>query len=151
MLEKGATDTIATYYTYDTHGNVKSLLQRVPGISDKRTDYVFDLISGKVNYVFYLYGKHDQFGHQYLYDSDNRLTDVFTSTDRFIWNREATYYYYQHGPLARVELGAYRSQGVDYYYTLQGWIKGVNQPYVDDPDVESMDDSMVGKMPKLML
>ena len=28
--------------------------------------------------------------------------------------------------LARVELGEYKVQGVDYYYTLQGWIKGVN-------------------------
>ena len=28
--------------------------------------------------------------------------------------------------MARVELGEYKVQGVDYYYTLQGWIKGVN-------------------------
>ncbi|HEY3402434.1 MAG TPA: RHS repeat-associated core domain-containing protein [Ohtaekwangia sp.] len=139
VLEKGASDTIATYYTYDIHGNVKALLQQQPGLSDKRTDYLYDLVSGKVNYVFYQYGKHDQFAHHYEYDGDNRLTAVFTSTDRFLWNREASYYYYQHGPLARVELGAYSSQGVDYYYTLQGWTKGVNQPYADDADVASYD------------
>ena len=69
---------------------MKSLVQQVPGLADKRTDYVYDLISGKVNYVFYQYGKYDQFAHEYKYDSDNRLTEVFTSTDRFLWNREAT-------------------------------------------------------------
>jgi YD repeat-containing protein len=129
VIDKNATDTTATYYTYDVHGNVKALLQQIPGLGNKRTDYVYDLVSGKVNYVFYQYRKPDQFVHKYEYDADNRLTSVFTSTDRFIWNQEASYYYYKHGPLARVELGAYRSQGQDYYYTLQGWIKGVNQPY----------------------
>ena len=34
--------------------------------------------------------------------------------------------YYAHGPLARVEYGNNHVQGVDYYYTIQGWIKGVN-------------------------
>ncbi len=34
--------------------------------------------------------------------------------------------YYAHGPLARVEYGNNHVQGIDYYYTIQGWIKGVN-------------------------
>ncbi|MEJ0034190.1 MAG: RHS repeat-associated core domain-containing protein [Bacteroidota bacterium] len=39
------------------------------------------------------------------------------------------YRYYAHGPLARVELGTQTVQGLDYYYTLQGWLKGMNMPY----------------------
>lgn len=31
-----------------------------------------------------------------------------------------------HGPLARVELGENQVQGLDYAYTLQGWLKGLN-------------------------
>ncbi|HEX7414979.1 MAG TPA: hypothetical protein VF411_13125, partial [Bacteroidia bacterium] len=31
-----------------------------------------------------------------------------------------------HGPLARVEYGNNHIQGIDYAYTIQGWIKGVN-------------------------
>ncbi len=135
VLDKGAvsTDVTATYYSYDIHGNVKSLLQQITGLPNKRTDYRYDLVSGNVNYVFYQYGASDQFIHRYLYDADNRITDVLTSTDGYIWDKEAKYKYYLHGPLARVELGQYRVQGLDYYYTLQGWVKGVNMPYAADP------------------
>jgi RHS repeat-associated protein len=142
VLEKNQPDTIATYYTYDIHGNVKSLLQQLPGLQVKRTDYVYDLISGKVNYVMYEYGKKDQLIHRYAYDADNRSIDVFTSTDGFIWDKEANYAYYLHGPLARTELGEYRLQGLDHYYTLQGWIKGVNS-YFLDPGVDGSGDSAV--------
>jgi RHS repeat-associated protein len=145
VIDKGAIDTTATYYTYDVHGNVKALLQHIPGLPDKRTDYVYDLISGKVNYVFYQYGKKEQFAHKYVYDADNRVKEVHTSSDRFIWHKEAAYEYYLHGPLARVELGPYRSQGLDYYYTLQGWIKGVNMPFADDPGKDGGGESLAGK------
>ncbi len=33
---------------------------------------------------------------------------------------------YLHGPLARVEYGNNQVQGLDYAYTIQGWIKAVN-------------------------
>jgi RHS repeat-associated protein len=140
VYEKGASDVIATYYSYDIHGNVKSMLQQIPGLPNKRIDYRYDLISGNVSYVFYQYGQSDQFIHRYKYDTDNRLTFVATSTDGFMWENEAAYKYYLHGSLARIELGHYRDekggpavQGLDYYYTLQGWIKGVNMPYAGDP------------------
>jgi len=92
----------------------------------KRTDYDYDLISGKVNEVTYQAGKPDQFIQKYAYDADNRITEVRTSTDGVIWDKDAAYKYYQHGPLARVELGDSKVQGVDYAYNLQGWLKGVN-------------------------
>ena len=93
----------------------------------------------------YQYGKDDQFIHKYSYDADNRITEVHTSSDGFIWDRDAEYKYYKHGPLARVELGEYRVQGLDYYYTLQGWIKGVNTPFAEDSDVPNVLDQVVGK------
>lgn len=145
VLEKGTTDKISTYYSYDPHGNVKSVLQALPGLKAKRIDYRYDLISAKINYVFYQYGQSDQLVHRYSYDSDNRLTEVYTSSDRFIWNKEAAYRYYQHGLLARLELGEYRVQGLDYTYTLQGWIKGVNMPYQGDPSNDGRASSKVGK------
>lgn len=146
VLEKDAPDVIATYYTYDIHGNVKSLLQQIPGLGNKRTDYVYDLVSGKVNYVMYQYGQTDQFFHKYTYDADNRIKEVYTSTDGYVWDKEAAYQYYQHGPLARVVLGEYTGvQGLDYYYTLQGWIKGVNMPYASDPSNDGNTPSKVGR------
>ncbi|BDD12867.1 hypothetical protein FUAX_52990 (plasmid) [Fulvitalea axinellae] len=127
-LEEGpGGEAVTAHYSYDIHGNVKSLVQCQSGLEPKRTDYVYDLLSGNVNYVFYQFGKPDQFAHRYDYDADNRLLEVHTSADRLVWHREATYRYYAHGPLRRVELGqAAAPQGTDYYYTLQGWLKGVN-------------------------
>jgi RHS repeat-associated protein len=133
VLEKGASDVLATCYTYDIHGNVKAVLQQIPQLGNKRIDYTYDHISGTVNNVFYQYGQSDQFIHQYSYDADNRLTQVATSTDGYVWDIEAKYIYHLHGPLARVVLGQYNVQGLDYYYTLQRWTKGVNMPYTGDP------------------
>ncbi|HEX8546270.1 MAG TPA: YCF48-related protein, partial [Cytophagaceae bacterium] len=125
----------ATYYSYDIHGNVKTLLQDNPSIGYsqesesqrfKKIDYKYDLISGNVNEVYYQPGQKDQYLHRYSYDADNRITSVETSIDNVNWTKDAKYFYYKHGPLKRVELGEYNVQGMDYVYTLQGWIKAVN-------------------------
>ncbi|MCW3104301.1 MAG: repeat-associated core domain protein [Bacteroidetes bacterium] len=120
-----------THYTYDIHGNVNTLVQDNPELIPssqryKRIDYEYDLISGKVNKVIYQPDAPDLFIHQYSYDADNRITKVETSTDDIIYQTDAKYFYYAHGPLARVEYGKNQVQGMDYAYTLQGWIKGVN-------------------------
>lgn len=123
----------ATHYTYDVSGNVPVLIQDYPTINalepnlgDKVIAYNFDLVSGKVNEVRYEPGLVDEFRHKYTYDDELRLTKVQTSRKGIIWETEAEYFYYKHGPLARTELGQLKVQGLDYLYTLQGWIKGVN-------------------------
>ncbi len=136
---KSAAQTTAdtqTFYDYDEHGNVARLAQYIQGLSTSKTldgafqiQYRYDLISGKVNQVSYQAGKAEQWMHRYGYDSDNRLKRVHTSRDGVIWEQEASYQYYLHGPLARVELGADRVQGCDYTYTMQGWLKAINTPH----------------------
>lgn len=63
-----------------------------------------------------------------MFDADGRLDEAYSSLDGVIWNLDARYLYYLHGPLARVELGENQVQGLDYAYTLQGWLKSLN-PY----------------------
>jgi len=131
----------ATFYSYDIAGNVDTLLQdfnagmgsiNCTGSQDpsgnrfKKMVYDYDLISGKVNQVAYQPGQRDAFYHRYVYDAENRITDVYTSKDKIFWEREANYDYYRHGPLARAVLGQNQVQGIDYAYTIQGWLKGVN-------------------------
>ncbi len=138
----------ATFYTYDIHGNVDTLLQdygnsATAGVTNvmniqttnanrwKRMVYQYDLISGKVNHVAYQPQRGstfypDRFYHRYSYDAENRLITVETSMDSVVWEKEARYEYYLHGPLARTTLGAQLVQGTDYAYTLQGWLKGIN-------------------------
>ncbi|MBN8787946.1 MAG: hypothetical protein J0I84_12730, partial [Terrimonas sp.] len=40
---------------------------------------LYDLISGKVNQVHYNPGEKDEFYHRYVYDAENRLTEVYTT------------------------------------------------------------------------
>ncbi len=129
----GSTVDHAAYYSYDIHGNVKQLGRLINSLQTanmdegfKLVDYDYDLISGKVNSVVYQAGAPDQFIHRYSYDMDNRLTEVVSGKRVETLERDATYFYYLHGPLARVELGAQLVQGIDYTYTIQGWLKGVN-------------------------
>lgn len=121
----------ATHYSYDTHGNVSTLIQDLPGLSAyannyKRIDYEYDLVSGNLNALHYQTGAADEFHHRYEYDADNRLSNVYTSRDNITWDQDAKYFYYMHGPLSRTEIGHNKVQGSDYAYTLQGWLKGVN-------------------------
>ena len=117
-----------TSYSYDPHGNVEWLAQDVPGLPRKFVRYEYDLISNKVTQVAYQEGQADQFFHRYRYDDDNRLLAVQTSADGQVWEQDAQYEYYAHGPLKRLVLGDDQVQALDYAYTLQGWLKGVNHP-----------------------
>lgn len=161
----------ATHYDYDIHGNVKTLIQdnkRLEAIPDialnrfKRLDYNYDLISGNVHRVDYQTGKIDQWHHAYTYDSDNRITAAYTTTTTPItnpavsgqtasqnepgytayWDREVKYSFFEHGPLARIELGEEQVQGLDYNYTIDGPLKGVNSNTLDpsrDPGQDGLE------------
>ena len=126
-----------SFYTYDGEGNVDTLLQDYGNNSSlnimnsnggrwKKLVYQFDLISGKINSVAYQPGQADQFYHRYSYDAENRIILTESSSDSIIWEKEERYLYYNHGKLARRIIGDQLVQGVDYAYTLQGWLKGIN-------------------------
>lgn len=125
----------ASHYSYDIHGNVKTLIQENThaGLANsnqhlKKISYVYDLISGNVNRVEYSGNElSEQFHHKYDYDADNRLTVAYTSRDNVNWEKEQKQFYYPHGPMSRSETGDKIVQGTDYAYTIHGWIKGVNR------------------------
>ncbi|MES2655513.1 MAG: RHS repeat-associated core domain-containing protein [Bacteroidota bacterium] len=126
----------ATHYSYDIHGNVKQLLREIKALKTlgqdyKIVNYDYDLVSGKVNNVYYQQGQADQYMHRYQYDAENRLVGVQSGPTTAQLDQDAAYYYYMHGPLARVELGYQKVQGTDYAYTLQGWLKGVNSTHLN--------------------
>ncbi|MGF6846847.1 RHS repeat-associated protein [Chitinophaga sp. W3I9] len=129
----------ATYYSYDIHGNVSTLLQDYnPATEDnngnrwKEIRYTYDLVSGKVNTVSYQPGKVDAYYHRYNYDAENRIINVETSRDSLYWENDAYYQYYKHGALARSVIGQAQVQGMDYAYNLQGWMKGANSTGTND-------------------
>src|SRR5690554_64166 len=136
----------ASFYNYDVHGNVEELIQVVndPELialnqSIKKLSYSYDLVSGNVNEVIYQKGETDEFRHKFNYDADNRITNVFTSKDGVIYEQDAKYFYYDHGPLARTEIGHSKVQAMDYAYTIQGWIKAVNGEEIDEETMMGWD------------
>lgn len=133
-------------YSYDPHKNVKEMVStnyhlESIGQQHKTVRYEYDLISGNVNELIYQQDQviqldeangieeqySDEYRHKYHYDANNRLIRAFTSKDGgTTWDKEAKYFYYLHGALARTEIGEDEVQGIDYAYNLQGWLKGVN-------------------------
>ncbi|PHN01990.1 RHS repeat-associated core domain-containing protein [Flavilitoribacter nigricans] len=142
-----------THFSYDVHGNIRELIQENPQMPEahrlKRVVYEYDLISGYLKRTTYQPGAPDQFMHRYAYDADNRLLNVETSTNGFIWERDAGYRYYDHGPLARVEIGETRIQGIDYAYTIQGWLKIINSNALR-PDKDIGEDGFFLNYPQML-
>ena len=137
----------ATHYGYDIHGNINCLIHEIPDLSgfgrkNIMLDYEYDLISGNINKMVFQNGFEEQVTHRYRYDADNRLTHVYTSNTAIIKeltfssqphttfipleHLEARYFYLPNGLLSRIELGRKQIQGIDYAYTLQGWLKDIN-------------------------
>jgi len=141
----------ATHYSYDVAGNVKTMIHEIPLLTNasqsnnafKKLDYEYDLVSGKVNALYYQKDQWDQFIYKYEYDAQNRLIQAKTSCDGSIWDLDANYLYHNYGPLARVELGTSKVQGLDYAYTTQGWIKGVNSGF-QEPECDIGRDALDG-------
>lgn len=135
-------DGTYTYYSYDSHGSLAWMAQSVPGLTDGSTStdallyigYDYDVVTGKVYQVKYNEYRPQRFFTRYSYDSDQRPVLVETSRDGLIWDRDVSLTYAAHGPLERVELGEDHVQGLDYTYTLLGWLKAINHPDLDqDP------------------
>ncbi|HNP20299.1 MAG TPA: DUF5675 family protein [Fulvivirga sp.] len=125
-----------TWYNYDEFGRVGFVIQLIKGLSKYVTlDYTYDFLGNVTKVAFQRDVVGEAFFHHYNYDSDQRLSTVSTSVDGVEANAylQATYYYYKHGPLKRVEL-ATDLQGIDYTYTAQGALKSINHPdHNDDP------------------
>jgi RHS repeat-associated protein len=120
-----------TTYSYDPHGNVEWIRTYIPGLGDNYIRLEYDLISRNVNKVCYNEFAIDRFYHRYEYDEQNRIVNAETSRDDIVWDSDARYAYYEHGPLKRKEIGEDKIQGIDYTYTIHGWLKTINHPYLN--------------------
>ena len=115
-----------SFYSYDEHGYVSYVVQEKTNGYLKSLEYEYELISQNVSKIIYNRGAIDQLFSLYYYDKDNRISQILTSQNGTVYQRDVKYLYYQHGPLARTEIGEKQVQATDYAFTLLGWIKGVN-------------------------
>lgn len=121
----------ASHFSYDMHGFINTKVDEDRSLAQInkqyfRVDYAHDLLSGNVNEIAVQKGEEDAFFYRYAYDADNRLLSTETSQDGINWARDAKMFYFDHGPLARIETGDKYVQGTDIVRTIQGWLTAHN-------------------------
>ncbi|NQX37567.1 RHS repeat-associated core domain-containing protein [Pedobacter steynii] len=116
-----------TWYSYDEQSRVTWLIKQINGLGVKTIDYTYDFLGNITKVAYQKDIAAESFYHHYEYDVDQRLLNVQTSTNGTNKKQQANYQYYLHGPLKRIEVGD-NLQGIDYIYTAQGALKGVNHP-----------------------
>jgi hypothetical protein len=144
-VSKTENANIQTWYSYDELGRVTWMAQKpkmLPRVFVVKYTYDF---SGNVLTVaslgYNLTGTMlTQFYHHYEYDADKRLIKTYTSLEETGSKKlRATYIYYLHGPLKRIELGD-KLQGIDFVYNIQGWLTQINHPDAEqDPGSDTND------------
>jgi|GEM_PF-2007729 len=130
-------DNKRSWYSYDELGRTVWMVQRYENTAGAGTyaiktfNYSYDFLGNVTEIAYQKEVAAERFHHYYLYDADKRLKQVSTSRDGIKRKEEAVYYYYLHGPLKRIEL-ANKLQGIDYVYTINGWLKNINAPEMDN-------------------
>jgi RHS repeat-associated protein len=128
-----------TWYSYDEQGSVEWMIQKITGLSGLKTiDYEYDFNGNVTKVIFMKYKNLERFDHDYLYDKNKRLQDVFTQMPEKSEPpvHQTKYYYYTHGTLKREEIAIKNKiplQGIDYVYTINGWLKSINDPELNKP------------------
>ena len=144
---------VKTWYSYDELGRVTWMAQKPTALSRVFVSaYDYDFLGNVLTAASLSYESGEvveEFYHRYQYDKDKRLVRTFTGSDSTSSKLRATYEYYLHGPLKRVELGGNlldsvttvnEVQGIDYVYNINGWLTHINHPNQnDDPGGDSND------------
>ncbi|MGN6645741.1 MAG: RHS repeat domain-containing protein, partial [Cytophaga sp.] len=129
-----------TAYSYDNEGRLEWMAQTLPTLGSKTMDYVYDENNRLLQSIYQKNDASDRFIHIYTYDKIGRLKTTSTRESNGLVKLHEKNSYYLHGPLKRRELGE-SLQGVDYVYTIQGWLKGINHPEMNtakDPGKDAM-------------
>ncbi|NOY48529.1 MAG: hypothetical protein GXO84_10135 [Chlorobi bacterium] len=146
---KTRNDKVTTWYSYDYMGRIEWVVQKYPELNNKfvTINYTYDFNGNVLSAIYQKDNYEERFDHIYTYDADLRLIKVQTAkygqwlysyanaspinmplgSTYILINDQAEYFYYPHGALKRVEL-AEDLQGIDYVYTINGWLKSINNP-----------------------
>ena len=114
-----------TAYSYDNEGRVEWMIEYLSGLGSKTIDYVYDQSGNLLQTIYQQNSGTERFEHVYKYDNLGRMKTAWTREFTGMLKLHEKYYYYAHGLLKRKELAG-NLQGIDYVYTVQGWLKGIN-------------------------
>lgn len=134
-----------TWYCYDKGGRLDGIVQQIVDgdyttlntTVDKQMktiDYTYDKNTGLITTQTYQKNQtsspDEKYIHHFTYDANLRLQKVETEQTTGGRKLQAQYSYYLTGGLKRKELGD-KVQGMDYVYTINGWLKAINHPSLD--------------------
>jgi hypothetical protein len=134
---------IKTWYSYDEFGRLVWMAQKPAELNRTFvTRYTYNFVGNVLtvkNSAYVNENEIEPLYHHYSYDRSNRLSKVYTSTNGSTLKHRATYHYYLHGPLKRIELGD-GIQGIDFVYNIHGWLTQINHPNkAQDPGEDDND------------
>ncbi|MGB0525302.1 MAG: polymorphic toxin-type HINT domain-containing protein [Flammeovirgaceae bacterium] len=117
--------THKTWYSYDIEGRATWVVHEYTDLGKKTFDYEYDYYGNITQVIYQKDHPTEAFYHRYTYDKESRLNLVETSRDGIVWEKQSSFEYYLHGLLKRVVIGD-DMQGLDFTYTIKGWLKSVN-------------------------
>lgn len=130
QVSKTQKGTMFTMCSYDHYGRMKTVAKTVSA-GDFFVNYTYTGSGELRSSQHFKYFTSYSHKHTYLYDAADRVKSYYfnntASSNISLSSATASYSYYLHGGLKRKELGG-KLQGLDYIYTLQGWLKGINLP-----------------------
>lgn len=130
QVSKTQKGTMFTMCSYDHYGRMKTVAKTVSA-GDFFVNYTYTGSGELRSSQHFKYFTSYSHKHTYLYDAADRVKSYYfnntASANISLSSPTASYSYYLHGGLKRKELGG-KLQGLDYIYTLQGWLKGINLP-----------------------
>jgi RHS repeat-associated protein len=136
-----ADETSITWYSYDIYGRVDFIVQAIDGLKTKIIKYQYDQNGSVSQMIYQPHVATERFIHKYSYDLNGKLKKVETSTNGTWFTTQAEYTYYLDGKLKRTALAG-GVQGLDFTYTLNGNLKSLNHPSLQqakDPGGDNQD------------
>jgi RHS repeat-associated protein len=148
QVSKTINDQSITWYSYNEEGLLEWTVQYIFGLVRPKTiNYTYDMLGNITETIYQKYQVNykDRFEHKYSYNNNKQLKSVETKKYEGFYNpfpppgqisyftgttevqKQAEFKYNLQGAVQRVELG-HKLQGIDYTYTVNGWLKSINHP-----------------------
>ncbi|MGQ0827629.1 MAG: peptidoglycan DD-metalloendopeptidase family protein [Bacteroidota bacterium] len=140
----------ATWYGYNQAGQTVFTVQQMldndyttykTALNDqiKTVDYTYAAANGTLSDQTYQKNvTAEKLKHVFTYDASLRLTEVKAAIESGGEVTQAKYFYSKTGALERKELGD-KLQGIDYIYTVNGQLKSINNPSLNENEDPGQD------------
>jgi len=133
--------TAASWYSYDIYGQLEWMAQYNEGLPIKTIHYNYDYKGNVLKVIYQKDVAAEKFVHRYTYGNGDELVKVETSVNDSNFTLHTDYEYYTTGELKRKKYAG-GIQGVDFVYALNGMLKSINHPSLEqakDPGHDSND------------